>query len=121
MVARCLVQESSAVRAGDDLVELIQTDRVKVALWLPADPSATLFGRRDGPWTARVRGPAGDAPWLPAEVGPLSPEPHPQTARTMLELEIDNRDGILHAGMVVDAILEIRDQSFTTGRRTMLR
>ncbi len=114
VVAQCFVQRADTVQAGDQLVEVIQTNRVKVVLWLPDDASVAQLARRERQWTARVRLPGGDASWIAAQVGELAPEPNPRTGQTMLELELDNPAGNLRAGMAVDAILEVADAAEET-------
>jgi multidrug efflux pump subunit AcrA (membrane-fusion protein) len=108
VVARLLAQPSASVEAGDELLEVIQTDRVKVVLWLPDQAVRRHFTPLRGQWFARVRVANSQTPWLDAIVRDLAPELHPQTNQAMLELDVDNSAGHLHAGMVLDAILENR-------------
>ncbi len=118
VIARYLVQPSQAVSAGDELVEVIQTDRLKATLWLP-DKLASSFDPRDRPWYARVRSSNGEAPWHAAVVRDAMPLPHPRTEQTVFDVEVDNTKGNLRAGMWVDAILETSNVAQTPSRKSV--
>jgi len=105
IVSKAFVTSSEKVKAGDELVEVIQTDRVRATLWLP-NSVASEYDFDGFPWDARVRASNTETSWQPGIVQDTSPLPHPGTEQAMLEVEVDNRKGLLRAGMWVDAILE---------------
>ncbi len=118
VIARCFVQPSERVNAGDKLVEVIQTDRLRATLWLP-DKVAVNFDYHDLPRDARIRASNTQASWQKGIVRNMPPLPHPRADQAMLEVEIDNMEGGLRAGMWVDAILETSDVAQAARQRSL--
>lgn len=118
VIARYFVQPAERVNAGDKLVEVIQTDRLKATLWLP-DKVAVNFDFHDLPWDARIRASNTEASWQKGIVRNMSPLPYPRTDQAMLEVEIENGEGGLRAGMWVDAILETSDVAQAARQRSL--
>ena len=118
IIARYLVQPSDRVNAGDELVEVIQTDRLRATLWLP-DKVAASFDFQAMPWNARVRVSNTEKSWQKGIVREVTPLPHPQTKQAMLEVEVDNGEGTLRAGMWVDAILETSETVQASRKRSL--
>lgn len=118
IIARRFVQPSDQVKAGDALVEVIQTDRLTATLWLPASV-ATNVDFQTTPWDAKIRASGTETAWHKGRVRNTAPLPHPQTDQAMLDVEIDNPVGGLRAGMWVDAILESSDVAQASRERSM--
>lgn len=118
VIARCFVQPAERVKAGDKLVEVIQTDRLKATLWLP-DKVAVDFERQGLPRDARIRASNAEESWQKGVVRNMSPLPHPRTDQAMLEVEIENNEGGLRAGMWIDAVLETSDVAQVERQRSL--
>ena len=118
VIARYFVQPTERVKAGDKLVEVIQTDRLKATLWLP-DKVAVNFDLQGLPRDARIRASNTEASWQKGVVRNMPPLPHPRTDQAMLEVEIENNEGGLRAGMWVDAVLETSDVAQVTRQRSL--
>ena len=118
IVARYFVQPSDRVNAGDELVEVIQTDRLRATLWLP-DKVAASFDFQAMPWNARIRVSNTEKSWQKGIVREVTPLPHPQTKQAMLEVEVDNGDRTLRTGMWVDAILEPSETAQASRKRSL--
>ena len=118
IVAKSFVESSERVKAGDELVEIIQTDRIKATLWLPGTVAADFdFGAF--PWKARVRTSNTETSWHTGIVRDVPPLPHPRTEMAMLEVEVDNEKGLLRPGMWVDAVLETSDVAQASRKRSL--
>lgn len=118
IIARSHVQVSDKVKAGDALVELIQTDRLTATLWLPAHVAASRDFQTPA-WDARLRASNTEMAWHKGTVHNRPPLPHPQADQAMLDVEIDNRGGVLRAGMWVDAVLETSDVAQASRERSV--
>ena len=118
IIAQRYVQPSDKVKAGDALVELIQTDRLTATLWLPARV-ATSRDFQTPAWDARLRASNTEMAWHKGTVQNTAPLPHPQADHAMLDVEIDNRGGVLRAGMWVDAVLETSDVTQASRERSV--
>jgi multidrug efflux pump subunit AcrA (membrane-fusion protein) len=98
-ILECQVVPGEWVSAGDVLLRIIQTDRVKVLLWIP--PVRLADG--DQPFTACIRQTGEGNQWVTAETIRISDLPHPRTGQFLAEIEIDNRAHRFGSGRFVEA------------------
>jgi multidrug resistance efflux pump len=104
VVASRSVDPGERVTMGGELLSIIQTDRVRVLLWIPPErlpwPGQSL--------RAEIR-PDAEPGRYEGVVSAIGPQPHPRTGRYVAEVELDNADGRLRPGTFVGAKLTPAD------------
>jgi multidrug efflux pump subunit AcrA (membrane-fusion protein) len=100
-ISECQVHSDERVSAGDELLKIIQTDRVQVLVWVP--PARLTDGEQS--FAARIRQPGMGNRWVTAESVRISSLPHPRTGQYLVEFELNNGDNRFEPGCIVDARL----------------
>lgn len=98
-ISDCPVKPNERVSAGQPIVTLIETKRVMALLWIPVQHVADIH--RGAP--VSVRPAANRHRAWEGEISRISLEPHPRTGQYLAEVVLDNKDGHLQPGMLVDA------------------
>ena len=99
----------TAVSAGDEVLRIIRTDRVKVQLWIA--PNRLACG--EFKFEARIQQKDAGDRWVEAKVLGVSDLPHPRTGQYLVEVEVDNRDDQFRPGGFVRAQLTLVPQKDT--------
>ena len=98
-ISACPVCSVDRVSTGEVMLKIIQTDRVRVFVWIPSNRLA------DGNpvVSARIRETGAEDGWATAKLVGIASLPDPRTGQYLAEFELDNHDNGFDPGSIVDA------------------
>jgi multidrug efflux pump subunit AcrA (membrane-fusion protein) len=109
LISECQVDCGELVSPGDELLRIIQTDRVKILLWI--HPHRLPNGAHAVAAHARPTGAAGL--WATAKTVRISNLPHPRTGQYLAEFDVDNRASSFQSGQLVEARVTLKNEPRT--------
>ncbi|MBM4090708.1 MAG: HlyD family efflux transporter periplasmic adaptor subunit [Planctomycetes bacterium] len=102
VISLCEPEAREVVQAGSPLFRIMQTDRVRAMLWIPARQCDEITVGA----TVRVRQDDPAARWYSGTVASISAQTDPRTGQYLAEVEVPNGDSGLQPGRHVSAYLE---------------